>query len=76
MQDLKTQSFINGEWVGSVNEIDVLNPATGESLAGFGNITRWSRPWLTIAANWRSNSEVYNGHIRSNGLTCKNLMGN
>ncbi|MEI7966328.1 MAG: aldehyde dehydrogenase family protein, partial [Actinomycetota bacterium] len=37
MQDVKTQSFINGEWVGSANQIDVLNPATGKSLASVAN---------------------------------------
>ena len=37
MQDVKTQSFINGEWVGSSNQIDVLNPATGKSLASVAN---------------------------------------
>ena len=37
MQDFKTQSFINGEWVGSASQIDVLNPATGESLASVAN---------------------------------------
>ena len=37
MQDVRTQSFINGEWVGSANQIDVLNPATGESLASVAN---------------------------------------
>ena len=37
MNNLRTESFINGEWVGSVNQIDVLNPATGESLASVAN---------------------------------------
>ena len=37
MQDVKTQSFINGEWVGSANQIDVLNPATGKLLASVAN---------------------------------------
>jgi acyl-CoA reductase-like NAD-dependent aldehyde dehydrogenase len=37
MQDFKTLSFINGEWVGSANQIDVLNPATGKSLASVAN---------------------------------------
>ena len=37
MQDFKTQSFISGEWVGSANQIDVLNPATGKSLASVAN---------------------------------------
>ena len=37
MQDVRTQSFINGEWVGSANQIDVLNPATGKSLASVAN---------------------------------------
>ena len=28
MAEMRTNSFINGEWVGSSSQIDVLNPAT------------------------------------------------
>ena len=37
MAEMRTNSFINGEWVGSASQIDVLNPATGKSLASVAN---------------------------------------
>ena len=37
MAEMRTNSFINGEWVGSSSQIDVLNPATGKSLASVAN---------------------------------------
>ncbi len=37
MAEMRTNSFINGEWVGSSSQIDVLNPATGKSLANVAN---------------------------------------
>ena len=37
MAEMRTNSFINGDWVGSSSQIDVLNPATGKSLASVAN---------------------------------------
>ena len=37
---LRTQSYINGEWVNADNNatVDVLNPATGETVASIANL--------------------------------------
>ncbi len=56
---LKTDSLINGEWVGSSQRFDVIDPATGCKLADVANLGAEATHHAIVAANkawgpWRA----------------------
>ncbi|MFZ2988566.1 aldehyde dehydrogenase family protein, partial [Ideonella sp.] len=56
---LKTDALINGEWVGSSQRFDVIDPATGQKLADVANLGAEATHHAIVAANkawgpWRA----------------------
>ena len=60
---LRTSSYVNGAWVATQNQFDVLNPSTGERVASVSNADEEETACAIQAANnalpaWRARSAV------------------
>lgn len=72
-QLLRTQAYINGQWIDGETTIDVINPATGEVIATVPNLSSYEAR-LAVSAAYSAQKEWANKSAKERSIILRRLF--